>query len=270
MKKSFQSFLAFCLVILTIIACKELPMSASSNEETEANDYMPFTGNGYVYRWQKSSTLTILLPTDASQAGVTGYIAAYRVAFLSGVNQWSSILNSLGITLVYVTSGANDVRVQWDDGSGPDIGLGVVGFAEIDSGSDPSRRIVMTTRLNYDWSAHSTSTIEEVASHEFGHMLGIWSHSFDPVDRMYPYVQGQAGLSGRDTSTMSYVYSLSADIDLTSWPNNTISVPSLPAGVADFRLKCSFGLEYLKDIGGFEPLVHQEFLNQDVQAYLDN
>ncbi len=264
MKKGFQSFLAFCLVILTIIACKELPMPASSNEETEADDYMPFTGNGYVYRWQKSSTIVFDLPST----GPAGYQASFRNAFIDGVNQWSSLLASMGISLVFNDGTASDVKVEWDDGSG--VSLGVVGFAEIRSGSDPSRRIVMTTRLNYDNSVHSDATITEVASHEFGHMLGIWSHSFDPVDRMYPYVQGQAGLSGRDTGTMSYVYSLSADVDLTSWPNNTISVPSLPAGMAGFRLKCSFGLEHLKDVGGFEPLVHQEFFNQDVQAYLDN
>lgn len=259
MKKAYRLFLTFCLIILAIIACKEIPSPVSSNEETEADDYMPFTSNGYVFRWQKQNTITILLPTDASQIGsVTGYTLGFRAAFSSGVNQWSNVLNSLGITLIYVDSGANDIRVQWDDGSGPDIGLGVVGFAEIDSASNPSRRIVMTTRLNYDWSVHSTATIEEVASHEFGHMLGIWSHSFDPVDRMYPYVQGQAGLSGRDLGTMEYVYSLSADVNLSSWTQNPISVPVLPAHIHPFSIKCSFGFESLNEVDGFEPIVYQE------------
>ncbi len=251
MKKARDLFLAFFMIILLIIACKEAPVPVSSNEETEAKDYMPYTDNGYIYRWQKSNVIDIYLPIGA----VAGYDATDRTAFIDGVNRWEPLLTSLGITLNFKLSNPSDIEVIWDDGSGAPTG--VVGYARIDSSQNPSRRILMTTQSNIDWTEHSAATIEEVATHEFGHMLGIWSHSFDSSDRMWPYVQGTNGLSGRDLGTMSHVYSLTADVNLSSWGQNTISLPILPADIPPFSIQCSFGFESLKEVDGFEPIVFE-------------
>ena len=61
---------------------------------------------------------------------------------------------------------------------------------------------------------YSDNTLQLLACHEFGHMLGIWSHSYDVNDVMYPYLEG-SDLSTRDKKTVSdFLYNLTPTQDM--------------------------------------------------------
>jgi len=183
--------------------------------EKSGKDYMPFTTSGFLLSWGKSATIKIYLPTDAVASSVTGYVTGFEAAFKAGISEWSTALSNLGVTVDYTgTIQNNDIKVIWNDGSG--VATGVLGFAAVDTATDPSRYIFMTTRENYTsgFPSHSTSTIKAITAHEFGHMLGIWSHSFEDVDLMYPFLQSRTTPSSRDKATMEYLYEFSPDLNL--------------------------------------------------------
>ena len=71
-----------------------------------------------------------------------------------------------------------------------------------------------TEKEIYMLKGQDQTTTTAVATHEFGHMLGIWSHSFDSKDVMYPYLNSTS-LSNRDKRTLvDFLYALSPDFDL--------------------------------------------------------
>ncbi len=54
--------------------------------------------------------------------------------------------------------------------------------------------------------------LRATAIHEFGHALGMWGHSDDRDDIMYPVVSGQTEISPRDLLTLTKLYSTTPDI----------------------------------------------------------
>jgi predicted Zn-dependent protease len=68
-------------------------------------------------------------------------------------------------------------------------------------------RILVTGRWGDDRVAEP-SEIYEVVLHEMGHALGLFGHSDDPRDIMYPQISGlpDRGLSGRDRNTLRALY----------------------------------------------------------------
>lgn len=251
MKQFLRTIFILMFSIIGMTSCK------SSTEETDAKDYMPFLSNGtYLIRWQRNSTITIAIPNT----GPTGYQTSFDAAIKAGFNQWTPILNELGITLNYIVSGNNDIAVQWHDGT-PDsqVSSGVIGYAAVDTSVNPSRYILMTTRCNICSGnpSHSAATITLIAAHEFGHMLGIWNHSFETTDMMYPYAIGQSELSGRDIGTMKHLYNFSSDLNLSGLIANTLeqfqSPPPETVPYFSMKMSCGFGNQQSKkDYGSFE------------------
>jgi hypothetical protein len=112
-------------------------------------------------------------------------------AFKSGVTAWSTALREVGISTSF-SSSSPDVRVHWLSASEMKNETGsanVLGFAS-------------TTKNIYMLKENVTeSTVEAVATHEFGHMLGIWSHSFTS-NLMSPYLKA-TNLSNQDKRTLA-------------------------------------------------------------------
>ena len=219
----FLIIIPFCLVMMLLGACGDegVPLLSGSEASGDADDYMPFTTQGFLLHWQAGDTIVI---EDPGCLPLSGCEAGDDAAFQQGILDWQEVLNSLGMAVSFITSGPNDVKVLWDDGTG--VESGVLGYAAINTSQDPSRHMVITTRSNANgFSNNSPSLIRTIAVHEFGHMLGIWSHSWDSADIMYPFATGLTTLSNRDKATMTYLYDFTPDLNLSSLTSNSLGAP---------------------------------------------
>lgn len=252
-----------------LAACGDGPLPAllgGAEETYDAEDTYPFTTGGWVIHWTGSTTIRVDVP-DCSITGCPGD-NSFEQAVRDGISAWNGVHSDLGIDIVFQNEGADpvdgdgnpeEVQVQWDDGSG--VGSGVLGFAAVDTSENTSRYIVMTTRCNVcaGFPSHDPSTVRAVAMHEWGHMLGIWSHSFDEVDLMYPFFLGQTGFSARDEATGRKAYQFSPDLNLSALPDNPFTGANASSD-GHLRIECAYGYPlteadglHLQTSGGLEP-----------------
>ena len=172
-----------------------------SESYTAAKDYYPVT-NRYIFHWGKKSQ--IVIDKDATNAtyslgGSTNELSWFE----TGVNDWVNTLNEIGISVSFSTS-SPDVKVYWLNSSQM---LAKAGSPYVLGQATTEKEIYMLK-------GQDQTTTTAVATHEFGHMLGIWSHSFDSNDLMYPYLNSTS-LSNRDKRTLvDFLYELSPDFDL--------------------------------------------------------
>lgn len=227
-------------VVLLLAACGDSPLPGLSDDRThsQAHDYYPFTTEGYVIHWTRGSSILVEIPSCAVALGCIS--PQMEAAVQDGISAWNPIHDMLGLTVTFsATPVPNDVVVIWDDGfgsSGYPIAPGVIGFAAIlEQPANPSRIIVMTTRCNVCGppTPHSDLNIRLTAAHEWGHMLGIWNHSYDPADLMYPYLIANRIITNRDVQTLRKAYTLDPALDLSTLPTQLIGGPSL----ADFLIR---------------------------------
>lgn len=208
-----------------------LPGQGGLGETTQAADYYPFTAQGHVIHWGLGSSIRVEIP-DCPYLNCFPDQTAQAV--VQGISVWAPLHAELGLDVDIDRTGSgapNDVAVIWDNGcgtSGYAIAPGVIGFAAIEPPpADPSRFIVMTSGCSSCGScpslppSHDLDTIRDIAMHEWGHMLGVWNHSFDPQDLMYPFRLTQGGISNRDAHTLFQAYRFAPDLDLSSYPQNT-------------------------------------------------
>jgi hypothetical protein len=171
-------------------------------------------------------------------------------AVKDGISLWDWVHDLLGIQVEFVPGlTPNEVTVVWDDGTGSSgygVAPGVIGYSAIASPpADPSRFIVMTTRCNIcpGLPSHTTQDIYLITVHEWGHMLGVWNHSFDPADLMYPFFQGNAAITNRDISTMLKSYSIAPALDLSGLPPNSLT--ATPGTGGDLQGSAAFDPAHL-------------------------
>ena len=182
--------------------------ACGSNEYSDAKDFYPVAVNstGTIYHWGKNNPIKV--HSDSNSVATD----SQESAFQSGANAWATTLSELGITISYVTS-SPDVKVKWltsSEMASQAGSSGVLGYAST------NKYIYMRTDL-------SSSTLDFVAIHEFGHMLGIWNHSYDSNDIMYPYATGPTVLSNRDKRTLAdFLYPMTPTADM-----HDLSGPSL-------------------------------------------
>ena len=172
-----------------------------SESYTTAKDYYPVT-NRYIFHWGKNGS--IVIDKDATNATYSLRGSANELSwFETGVNDWVNTLNEIGISVSFSTS-SPDVKVYWLNSSQM---LAKAGSSYVLGQATTEKEIYMLK-------GQDQTTTTAVATHEFGHMLGIWSHSFDSNDLMYPYLNSTS-LSNRDKRTLvDFLYELSPDFDL--------------------------------------------------------
>ena len=173
---------------------------SDSESYTAAKDYYPVT-NRYIFHWGKNSS--IVIDKDATNATYSLGGSANELSwFETGVNAWTDTLNQIGISVSFSAS-SPDVKVYWLNSTQM---LAKAGSPEVLGQATTEKEIYMLK-------GQDQTTTTAVATHEFGHMLGIWSHSFDSKDVMYPYLNSTS-LSNRDKRTLvDFLYALSPDFD---------------------------------------------------------
>ena len=172
---------------------------SDSESYTAAKDYYPVT-NRYIFHWGKNSS--IVIDKDATNATYSLGGSANELSwFETGVNTWVNTLNEIGVNVSF--TGSPDVKVYWLNSSQM---LAKAGNPHVLGQATTEKEIYMLK-------GQDQTTTTAVATHEFGHMLGIWSHSFDSKDMMYPYLNSTS-LSNRDKRTLvDFLYALSPDFD---------------------------------------------------------
>ncbi|MGA0250595.1 MAG: matrixin family metalloprotease, partial [bacterium] len=146
-----------------------------SESYTAAKDYYPVTSR-YIFHWGKKSSIKIEKNATNAAYSLGGSVNELSW-FETGVNAWANTLNEIGISVSFSTS-SPDVKVYWLNSTQM--------LAE--AGSPYVLGQATTEKEIYMLKGQDQTTTTAVATHEFGHMLGIWSHSFDSNDLMYPYL----------------------------------------------------------------------------------
>ena len=195
-------------IIIIVFSCTMFISCGDSSAYNDGKDYYPITQSGKIFHWGKNNTIKI----NANSRNVTfnSNETNYIISLKAGINEWQDTLTSLGILIVYVSTGA-DVNVEWVDGS--TLNPGILGYASTNKILTMSRTLnkVQSDADNY---YHSDFKVKYIATHEFGHMLGIWNHSFDSNDIMYPF-QGTGSLTNRDKKTLTeFLYSQTPTQDM--------------------------------------------------------
>ena len=228
--------------VLLLAACGDSPLPGPFDDRTrtQAHDYYPFTTEGYVIHWGKNTNIRVDLIFSCITQEPATCLPFFEAAVQDGINAWAPIHAMLGLNVTFVnTNTQNEVKVIWDDGfesSTYPIGAGVIGFAAIlEQPANPSRIIVMTTQCNVcsPTGPHSEEAIRLTAAHEWGHMLGIWNHSYDPADLMYPYLIPDRIITNRDVQTLLKAYTLTPALDLSTLPTQLAGGPD----PADFLIR---------------------------------
>ena len=188
-------------ILLVVLMCTMFIGCGDTSTYNEGKDYYPISLDGNIYHWGKNNTIKINANSDS--VTFNSKESNYVTSLKAGIAEWQDTLTSIGITIEYVSTSA-DVNVKWVAGS--KVNPGVLGFASTNKILTMSRtlNVVTSEAENY---YHSDFSVQYIATHEFGHMLGIWNHSFDSNDIMYPY-KGTGSLTNRDKKTLTdFLYS---------------------------------------------------------------
>lgn len=171
---------------------------------------------GKVFHWNtKNPTIHVYI---ASGEHIKGWTPEYRENLNQAFLTWQMALdNSVQFKFVERPEDPVDVVVRWHDRYRPQTGLtsykflkNTLVFAAIDF-----------NLRSYDNKLHTVNTLQKIALHEVGHILGVAGHSKNPKDIMFPASTVTKTLSPRDIETMRQLYG--QYVDITNPPAMTLS-----------------------------------------------
>jgi hypothetical protein len=139
-------------------------------------------------RWTKASMpLKVYIQKNSS---VSGFKSTYPVYIAKAFRQWKVDTRGLVDFLIVDDPKTADIKVLWNDKlKKEDImdsakGHGYVwGVTKI---GNPTDIIIATVHPLNDNQPLSENVVYMIALHEIGHALGLWWHTSDPMDIMYP------------------------------------------------------------------------------------
>jgi tetratricopeptide (TPR) repeat protein len=176
------------------------------------------TEKGNVIRWQ-STKMPLKVYIDTSPRKVEAFDPSFIPAVRTGIEKW--VAPSKGnLSLTYVKSPEQaDVKIYWKTIldvklTGSEAGTPYTAGVTTPDYSDKelyAMQITLTT-TDPNGKTHKAEDVEKVATHEFGHALGIMGHSEKPGDIMFPSSQTDGELTKRDINTLILLYDLAPDI----------------------------------------------------------
>jgi hypothetical protein len=173
----------------------------------DTTDTYNFHTNGKVIRFQKGSSVSVHV---FDGTGVSGYQSGFKSNVERYVQKWNDIGQMYGLFAIGLTNTPDfaAVVVRWTESLGGNT-AGRTTYSYTGSRLDLPVDIQLATRVGGN--LVTSQDISMAALHEMGHALGLWDHSSNSRDVMYP-VASSVSFSKRDIATLYLLYTTPADI----------------------------------------------------------
>ncbi len=208
----FALLLAFFLFLLIFSSCKggsnTTPgLNGGVASPPDVSIAYGFKADGKTVRFPKGATISVYVQDGSS---VSGYQPGHRGAAEKYALRWNSIGSKYGLFNIVITDSPDSaaINLRWTESLGGNL-AGQTTFRSHGASLLLPIDIVIATNVN--GLVASSSQISITALHEVGHALGLWQHSSNPNDVMYPMAINGA-FSKADIATLYLCYTTFADI----------------------------------------------------------
>src|SRR3990172_10209481 len=208
------AYLFLVIIALVIASCggggggiAPDPNNPGTVSPPDTTDVYGFRSNGKVIRFQKGSTVSVYV---FDGAGISGYQTGFKGNVEKYVQKWNDIGTKYGLFKVALAGNADfaAVVVRWVESLGGNT-AGQTSYSFTGSRLDLPIDMQIATRVGGN--LVTSQDISMTALHEMGHALGLWDHSSNSHDVMYP-VANNVSFSQRDIGTIYLLYFTAADV----------------------------------------------------------
>ena len=222
--------LLFALLACWISGCGGGGGSSSNGIEPSPDDYiLSALNNGNVVRWTEPIPVymnQVNVPADWKQADVT--------FFLDAMDEWANA-SQKKLSFETQTSPSDPcITVRWvkDHPLGQDPPT--IGGSQLHTSTFGGKTYIQRVEIELAVDGSTGSPLADnimrlLSIHELGHAIGIWGHSDNPNDIMYPELGSQTGLSTRDINTINRLYTLTPNV--TQLPQSKIGITPEETGI---------------------------------------
>ena len=194
----------FLISVVSVLAERPIGHRPVMTDRTlDYFDQITVFSNGRITRFVEMPITVYITPALQT----TGYLPALRYA----MQQWEAASDGKVQFQELQTSGAADIRVRWGYSGVANMDM-TYGKAELTRhyGGDFSVEIILSLPKPSMTDKLSQEEIRTVCLHEFGHALGLWGHSPDPLDVSFWASIAQRP-TARDRATLLKVYTTLQD-----------------------------------------------------------